>query len=177
MKRCGFEPQGILCGICDGQSSTGIGFSPSASFFLHVILQRLKGSVLAYFLFHFYFSLVCQLPISLLVFFSIVFSKCFCLFVLIFYIDRWTRMNIVQNIQVIIAVSHTTLMLWLFIWTSTKQQQCPHAALNACDSHQDLLFRLAMPSSSPSFFCRWKSFRVCKVPFEVKKNVAWTMLK
>lgn len=103
-------------------------------------------------------------------FFSIVFSKCFCLFVLTFYIDRWTRMNIVQNIWLIIAVIHTSLMLWLFFWTSTKQQQCPHAALNACDSHQDLLFRLSMPSSSPSFFCRWKSFRVCKVPFEVSKK-------
>jgi hypothetical protein len=55
-------------------------------------------------------------------FFSIVFSKYFCLFVLMFHIDRWTKMNIMQNIWLIISVIHTPLMLWLFLWTSTKQQ-------------------------------------------------------
>jgi len=39
-----------------------------------------------------------------------------------FHIDRWTKMNIVQNILLIMSVIDTSLMFWLFFWTSTKQQ-------------------------------------------------------
>jgi hypothetical protein len=69
-------------------------------------------------------------------------------------------MNTMQKIRLNISGIHTCLMLWLFFWTSTEQQYCPHAALNGCDSHKDLLFKLTVPSSSPAFFCSWKSFRV-----------------